>query len=64
MSDSERAFVARYFTFMREDAAQRESLLRALFNSLRWIAEPAAYGGASRMTSRFGRPLTGKSSDG
>src|SRR5215472_2166975 len=43
-SDDEWSFVVPYLTLMREDAAQREHSLRALFNGLRygiaWRAMP------------------------
>jgi transposase len=38
VSDDEWAFVARYLTFMTEDAPQRNHPLREIFNGLRWIA--------------------------
>jgi len=37
VSDEEWAFCAPYLTLMREDAPQREHLLRELFNGLRWF---------------------------
>ncbi len=37
VTDDEWAFVAPYLMLMREDAPQREHLLREVFNGLRWI---------------------------
>ena len=37
VTDEEWAFCAPYLTLMKEDAAQREYPLRAVFNALRWF---------------------------
>ena len=37
VSDEEWAFCVPYLTLMKEDAPQREYLLRELFNGLRWF---------------------------
>ena len=42
VSDEEWAFVAPYLTLMRDDAPQRDHLLREVFNGLRWIARAGA----------------------
>ena len=42
VSDDEWAFVAPYWTLLPEDAGQRTSRLRAVFNGLRWSARAGA----------------------
>ena len=42
VSDDEWAFVAPYVTLMREDAPQREHMLREVLNALRWIVRAGA----------------------
>src|SRR5574341_2041185 len=42
VSDEEWAFVAPYLTLMREDAPQRDYLLREVFNGLRYIVRSGA----------------------
>ena len=42
VTDDEWAFVAPYLSLMKEDAAQREHDLRAVFNGLRWIVRTGA----------------------
>lgn len=42
VSDEEWALVAPYLTLMKEDAPQREYLLREVFNGLRWIIRTGA----------------------
>ena len=42
VSDDEWAFVAPYVTLMREDAPQREHVLREVLNALRWIVRAGA----------------------
>ncbi len=42
VSDEEWAFVVPYLTLMKEDAPQRDYSLRAVFNSLRWLARAGA----------------------
>ena len=42
LTDEEWAFVAPYFTLMREDAPQRVHSLRSVFHALRWIVHAGA----------------------
>jgi transposase len=42
VSNEEWAFVAPYFTLIKEDSPQREYPLRELFNAVRWIVKTGA----------------------
>lgn len=42
VSDEERALVALYLTLVSEDALQRRSVLREVFNALHWIVGAGA----------------------
>jgi transposase len=43
VSDEEWDFVTPYLTLCREDSAQREYALRAVFNALRYVAKTGYY---------------------
>ncbi len=42
VSDEEWAFIAPYLALVREDAPQRRSALREVFNGLRWLVRAGA----------------------
>ena len=51
VSDEEWAYVAPYLTLCREDAAQREYSLRAVFNAVRYVARTGGLHGWSGSAS-------------